>query len=122
MAIRALLHRATPLLEIGDVELQEHALLGERHQRLGDHLMALDQIVELLLACEVGGQVVAARLGRQRVGARVELAQAGEQRGAGRDAQGRQTAGLVNPVAERTVLLTKPYQCFDNAQQPVIRR
>ena len=76
-----------PLLEICDVKLQHHVLLGERHQRLGDHLVALDQIVELLFAREVGGQVVAAGFGRQRVGARVELAQARDQRRAGRGAQ-----------------------------------
>jgi hypothetical protein len=61
--------------------------------------VTLDQIVELLLAREVGGQVVGARLGRQRVGPCVELAQTRDQGRAGGGVQRRETTGLVNPIA-----------------------
>ena len=121
LVVGTLTHRTLPSLEICDVQLQDHALFGERYQGVGDCFVARDQTVELLLARAVGGQVVAARLRSQSVGARIEIAQARDQRRARGVGKRRQVTGVINPSVERALLPSEPEQRLNSAEQPAIR-
>src|SRR5579864_3003965 len=104
LVVGTLPHRTLPSLEISDIQLQDHALFGERYEGIGDCFVARDQAVELLLARAVGGQIVAARLRSQSVGARIEIAQARDQRRARGIRERRQVTGAIDPSVERARL------------------
>ena len=96
-------------------------MFGERYQGVGDCFVARDQTVELLLARAVGGQVVAARLRSQSVGARIEIAQARDQRRARGVGSRRQVTSVIDPSVERALLPSEPEQRLNSAEQPAIR-